>query len=199
MKIEEFTGKWRNPLSKRNNTNFLILHHSGSINASFDQIHNSHLNNGWAGIGYHFFVNKKGFVYEGRPLDTIGAHTEGYNSISIGICFEGDFTREKMNDLQLNAGVDIIKYCLERYPKIAIKRHKDFAATLCPGTHFPFEEIVNQKKKLNELTDINDIVWEYSHRGIISDTNLWLEKLSRDSNAYWLARKTLQYIRQNNL
>lgn len=48
---------------------------------------------------------------------------------------------------------------------------------------------------LKELTDINDIVWEFHHRGIITDSSLWMKKLQEDKNAYWLARKTLHALR----
>ena len=47
-----------------------------------------------------------------------------------------------------------------------------------------------------ELTEINDIVWELSERGIISDKKLWLEKLKKDEDAYWLARKCAGFIRK---
>lgn len=50
-----------------------------------------------------------------------------------------------------------------------------------------------------ELTSINDLVWELAHRGIISDKELWLKKLEQDSNAYWLARKTVKYIQSKNI
>ena len=43
-----------------------------------------------------------------------------------------------------------------------------------------------------KLTTVNDIVWELSHRGIITATDLWLKKLKEDTNAYWLARKTVK-------
>lgn len=46
-----------------------------------------------------------------------------------------------------------------------------------------------------ELTSVNDIVWELGYRGIILDKKLWLKKLEEDQNAYWLARKCLNYIR----
>jgi len=51
----------------------------------------------------------------------------------------------------------------------------------------------------NELTSVNDIVWELAHRGIVSDKGLWLEKLAADSNAYWLARKTVKYLKEKNI
>ena len=50
--------------------------------------------------------------------------------------------------------------------------------------------------ELKELDSVNDIVWELGHRGIVTDTNLWLEKLSEDKNSYWLARKCLHFIRE---
>ena len=53
-------------------------------------------------------------------------------------------------------------------------------------------------EKKEELTSVNDIVWELSHRGIISDTALWLKKLEEDQNSYWLARKTVKYLMENN-
>ena len=48
-----------------------------------------------------------------------------------------------------------------------------------------------------ELTSVNDIVWELSSRGIITEKDLWLEKLESDANSYWLARKCANYIRRN--
>ena len=50
-----------------------------------------------------------------------------------------------------------------------------------------------------ELTSINDIVWELSHRGIITDKELWLKKLSEDMNSYHLARKTVSYLRKQGV
>ena len=54
-----------------------------------------------------------------------------------------------------------------------------------------------EKRIVEELTSVNDIVWELAERGIITDKALWLKKLSEDTNAYWLARKCVNYIRNN--
>lgn len=78
--------------------------------------------------------------------------------------------------------------------------HKYFAATGCPGPYleskFPYiaDEVNkilsgNKKEAPSELTSVNDIVWELNHRGIMTNTELWLKKLSEDTDAYWLARK----------
>ena len=51
---------------------------------------------------------------------------------------------------------------------------------------------------VKELTSVNDIVADLHLRGIISDVDLWLDKLQTDQNAYWLARKALQYIMERD-
>lgn len=48
-----------------------------------------HRERGWDGIGYHFLIGLNGEVWEGRPLDRIGAHCQGHNSHSIGIAYVG--------------------------------------------------------------------------------------------------------------
>lgn len=106
------------------------------------EVHKWHLNNGWAGIGYHFYVRKNGEVWQGRPIDTMGAHCYGENSDSIGICFEGNFESETMCEAQIKAGKELISYILSKYPSLKIYGHKDFNATACPGKNFPWTKIV---------------------------------------------------------
>ncbi len=48
---------------------------------------------------------------------------------------------------------------------------------------------------VQELESVNDIVWELANRGIITDKGLWLDKLEKDADAYWLARKAVNYMR----
>lgn len=47
----------------------------------------------------------------------------------------------------------------------------------------------------NVYTGVEEILWELNHRGIISDTALWREKMTNDSNIYWLCQKAVHYIR----
>jgi len=65
---------------------------------------------GWADIGYNFLVAEDGSVYEGRGWDTVGAHTYGYNSVSIGIAFIGNFSYRKPSAAALNAAKQLISY-----------------------------------------------------------------------------------------
>ena len=188
MTITEKSYRWNGKLSVRSSTKYIIVHHAAASKASADDIHKIHLGKDWAGIGYHFYVRKDGSVYRGRPIDKTGAHTTGYNSQSVGICFEGNFENETMSEVQKKAGQELIFYLKTIYPNAEVKRHRDFNATACPGRNFPFDEISNTEKS-KELTTVNDIVWELNHRGIISNTALWLEKLEKDQYAYHLAKK----------
>lgn len=143
MNIIEKTYKWASKLSKRKSTKRIILHHAEAVKCTADDIHKWHLNNGWAGIGYHFFVRKDGSIYRGRPEDTLGSHAKGANSDSIGICAEGSYMSEIMPEAQKQAIKELVAHLKSKYGITKIQRHKDVTSTDCPGTNFPFNEIVN--------------------------------------------------------
>ena len=48
-----------------------------------------HQARGFVTIGYHYYITRDGDVHAGRPLYQEGAHAAGYNSHSIGVCYEG--------------------------------------------------------------------------------------------------------------
>ena len=194
MQIVKTAWKWKSTPQKRRTTNYIILHHAAGNGSALD-IDRIHKNKGWSGIGYHFYVRKDGSVYEGRPIDTVGAQCTGYNSVSMGICFEGNFENETMTNAQLKSGIEIASYCKGMYSNAKVVKHSDLFATACPGKNFPFSKIANGQAE-KEITSVNDIVWELASRGIISDKALWLSKLETDKNAYWLAKKTVDYFRK---
>lgn len=196
MKIIEKKYNWNGGLTKRNKTNYIVLHHMAGY-GSADDIHRIHLNQGWTGIGYHYFIRKDGSIYTGRPIDMVGAHTSDYNSQAVGICFEGNYEADTiMPDIQKKSGQELITYLKGIYPKAQVKKHKDFNATACPGKNFPFDEIkkgvvITLNTTNQELINTNDIVWELNKRGIITNPSLWLKKCIPESNAYWIARKAV--------
>ena len=181
----------------------IAVHHMAHPTADVKTVEGWHINQGWRAIGYNFWVGFDGTIYEGRGFK-LGAGVSNQNGHIISIGFQGDYHSKetKMPDAQFNAGIDIIKYVLEKVPTIKkIGGHGEFMATACPGKYFPLEEMKTLKKRgeLKELTEVNDIVWEFAHRGIITDSSLWLKKLEEDKNSYWLARKTLHYMREHNI
>lgn len=144
MKINEVTYTWHGALTKRRATTRIILHHAAASKCTAQQIHSWHLANGWVGIGYHFFVRKDGSVYRGRPETVVGAHAGNNNYDSIGICFEGSFDREQMNDVQRTAGAELVAYLKDKYGITKVQKHSDVNATGCPGAHFPFAAIAEE-------------------------------------------------------
>lgn len=168
MNIIKTNWNWRAGLSKRLTTKYIALHHAAALTCSAQTVDKWHKGNGWSGIGYHFFVRKDGSVYEGRPLWATGAHVEGSNNNSIGICAEGDYSREKtMPEVQKKAIKDLLTYLKDIYPSAVVKGHKDLGASGCPGDYYPLQEMKDfwnesedipmtpeERKKFNEMVKI---------------------------------------------
>lgn len=200
MNITETNIKWNGTLSDRARTDYIALHHAEASTCTVWDIDAWHKGNGWSGIGYHFFVRKDGSVYRGRPLDKMGAHVQGKNNVSIGICAEGDYTREVMPDAQKKAICELLVYLKDNYyPTASIVGHGEIGDSDCPGGNYPLAEIKNGYRQIaesvSEYTEINDIVWELHHRGIVSNSDMWVERCGKDSNIYWFCRKLCRYIR----
>ena len=140
---------------RKGSINGFVLHHAAG-NGSVENIHKIHQNNGWAGIGYHFYVRKDGKVYRGRPENWVGAHTSGHNSTKLGICAEGNFEKEKMSVAQKNAIIELLEYLRGKYGNQKVYGHRDLDATACPGKNYPFNEIVNGKVK-EETKEVNTV------------------------------------------
>jgi N-acetylmuramoyl-L-alanine amidase len=115
--------------------NRLVVHCSATPNgkeyhaADIDRWHKAR---GWDGIGYHFVIALDGSVEPGRPVETIGAHVEGHNRDSIGICLIGT---DEFNSLQHTALARLLADLRKQYPAAEICGHRDFPDVhkLCPG------------------------------------------------------------------
>lgn len=136
-------------MTNRKSTSRIILHHAEASHCTAADIHRWHLNNGWAGAGYHFLVRKDGSIYRLRPENKVGSHAKGANSNSIGICFEGAYMTETMPQAQINAGKELVAYLKSKYGISKVQRHSDVYPTSCPGTNFPFDEIAGASGKVN--------------------------------------------------
>lgn len=63
---------------------------------------------GWADVGYNFVIGGDGHVYEGRGWDLVGAHTLGWNNISVSFSVMGDYTDHLPTTAALKALSDLI-------------------------------------------------------------------------------------------
>lgn len=127
------------PLATREVTDLIVIHHvgMGAAAESAAEIHRFHLRNGWSGIGYHYVVHQDGTIERGRPRDTVGAHTYGFNQSSIGIVLDGNFEEIVPTDVQLDRAARLIAALSHIYQlspdNRSVRGHRDLNATLCPG------------------------------------------------------------------
>lgn len=126
-------------LTNRRRTDAIIVHHVGNTNAdvSAETIHQWHLANGWAGIGYHFVIRKDGSIEQGRPMDTVGAHCYGENDHTVGVNLVGNFENYVPEDAQVASAKRLLAALCRNYgfapSSSTIFGHRDFNATACPG------------------------------------------------------------------
>lgn len=166
MKIINEGLKFNN-LTYGNIPNKIVLHNADASNCTVQDIHQWHLNNGWSGIGYHYYVRKDGSIYKGRPDNVIGSHCKGSNTGSLGICFEGRYMKETMSQTQYNAGIELIKYLFNKYGALAIYGHRELYNTDCPGTNFPLQDFKNVKEHNSGTWKQDTVGWWY----VYSDGN----------------------------
>src|SRR5690625_5117445 len=88
--------------------NMIVIHHTAHPTWTIHDTHNFHRNsNGWAGIGYNWFVDKQGRVYEGRGYNQ-GAHAVEVNRHSYGIALQGNFENERPTSEQWEATLQLV-------------------------------------------------------------------------------------------
>lgn len=156
-------------LSRRGSTNRIIIHHAEASSASVETIHSWHKGNGWAGIGYHFYVRKDGSIYRGRPEWAVGAHASGANSDTIGVCFEGNYMVETMPDAQLNAGRELVAWLKSKYGISKVLPHKSVTDTDCPGRNFPFDAVAGGSDYTEPTTGVqNALGWAIGEKPLLT-------------------------------
>ena len=151
------SGAW----TRRSVTDMVILHHAAARSYSPEQVNTQHNNQGWNGIGYNFYIRKNGLIYEGRPIWAVGAHALNFNSRSVGICCEGDFNVEYMQDPQLAALSQLLTYVLSYYDLSAgnVRLHRDVNSTDCPGKNYPAVHEILAYNKESEVTEMDFNAW----------------------------------------
>lgn len=112
----------------------IIIHCSATPEGrslSFEECRRDHImHRHFRDIGYHFYITRDGTVHDGQPIEKVGAHCEGHNSHSIGICYEGGLDANgKPADTRTEAQRKALKSLVERmhrlFPKALIVGHHD--------------------------------------------------------------------------
>ena len=154
-------------MNMNNHPAMLIVHHleAEGNNWTVQAIDNMHkAENGWAGIGYHYYIRLDGTIYKGRPDNAIGAHCQGSNTNTLGIAFEGDYDkRSTMPDVQFKAWCDLEFYLTCKYGFMPVFGHREKGSSECPGKLFPLEKVrsANYTPSRVKGWNENDTGWWY--------------------------------------
>ena len=183
---------------------FIVIHNTANDASAKNEV--AYMKNSSSATSYHFAVDDAE-ITQAVPLDRNAWHAgDGTNGkgnrkgIAIEVCYSKSggerFLKAEENAARLTAQLLMERgWGIER-----VKKHQDFSGKYCPHRTLDlgWERFLKMVEGFMELTTVNDIVWELSARGIISDKDLWLKKLEEDENAYWLARKSVNYMRKQN-
>jgi hypothetical protein len=160
----------RAPPYYADSVHFAIVHHTAGSN-SYTRAQSASIvraielyhvqGNGWNDIGYNFLVDKYGQIFEGRyggmTRPVIGAHSEGFNTGSVGVAVIGDYGSTSITPAARAALISLLAWRLDldhvdpsssvvrisagnpRYRAgaavtlRAISAHRDVYPTSCPG------------------------------------------------------------------
>ena len=113
---------------------YLVVHCSASSPSVYVDaavIDRWHRQRGFFKIGYHYVIKRDGVVEKGRDDEEVGAHVQGHNTGSLGICLAGgtdakgnpanNFTKEQFDALEV-----LLEKLLKQHPKAEILGHRDF-------------------------------------------------------------------------
>lgn len=93
----------------------VVIHCSDSPNGrdiGVHEIRDWHLDRGFTDIGYHYVIRRSGVLEEGRPIGKAGAHVQGHNKLSVGICLVG---RDKFTKAQLTTLHSLVVALMEEF------------------------------------------------------------------------------------
>lgn len=125
----------------RKHTDYIIIH-CAATRATQDidikDVDRWHREKGWRMVGYHYFIKRDGTLQEGRPLMDGGAHAEGYNDKSVGVCLAGgvaadgitpevNYTKKQWATLR-----ELVFKLHKQFPQAKIIGHSDVAPKACP-------------------------------------------------------------------
>ena len=132
-------------MAKRKETKYIAVHCAATpagIDIGVKEIDRWHRQKGFLKVGYHFVIRRTGQIELGRDEDEIGAHVQGYNAVSIGVCLvggvdaddvskaENNFTKEQFSTLRT-----LLERLQIQYPDAEVLGHRDFpdVAKACPS------------------------------------------------------------------
>ena len=139
--------------------NLLVLHCSDTRpdqDFTIEKLMRSHRNKGYGAYpGYHIYVRRDGTLFYCRPVAERGCHVKGYNTSSIGICYEGGHScspeakyEDNRTAEQMVALDEVLRILHEIYPEARIVGHCELnprkaCPCLDPPASVEYQYIIN--------------------------------------------------------
>lgn len=114
----------------------LIVIHCSATRAedsySPEQLIADHKARGFDTAGYHYYITRDGKLYALRPVDMVGAHARGFNTVSVGVCYEGGLDKsynasDTRTAPQRQMLAQLIYELQKRYPDAVVVGHRDLS------------------------------------------------------------------------
>ena len=127
---------------------FIVIHHNGVAGRTIENIRRSHKARGFSDVGYHYVIHEDGVIHRGRLESKVGAHVQGLNAKSIGVCLIGNGNKAPFNAAQLLALECKLAELGAAYPDAAVIGHREVNKYLpkkyhtrktCPGKYLDLD------------------------------------------------------------
>lgn len=144
--ITDLTAAFNNGNLKRHKTLYIVLHHTaGPKDGRINDICRVHFGqHKWSSIGYHFFIDTDGGIYQLRDTDENCPHSLCYNDNAVAIVLNGNFSEYEPTAEQWDSALKIVRSMMKKYGLTAndVYRHGDMPNnnTECCGKFFNLEQ-----------------------------------------------------------
>lgn len=130
--------------------NRVFIHCSASDKPKHDDvavIRKWHREQGWADIGYHYFITKQGVIQVGRDIEVVPAAQVNHNARTIAICLGG---LNNFTEAQFDALRSMCHAIHDALPLVTFHGHREVnPGKTCPN--FDYREVLGLNKR-GELT-----------------------------------------------
>jgi len=122
----------------RRRTDYIVVHCSATPPSSdigadeIDEWHRNRKPTPFKMIGYHAVIRRDGQIEFGRHFDEAGAHVQGQNYRSVGVCMVGGIdeqgdAEDNFNDEQFDSLTTVIAMLQRAYPDAEVVGHRDLS------------------------------------------------------------------------
>jgi N-acetylmuramoyl-L-alanine amidase len=175
--------------------NLIVVHCSATMEGkafNAKAIDEMHRQRGFNKIGYHFVVLLDGTIEHGRRIEEIGAHAQGYNASSIGICYIGGIGRDakgaiKGKDtrtpMQKDALRNLIRKLKLQYPAARVLGHRDLSPDLNRDGKITSEEFIKECPCFNAIPEYDGVLSDTAKGGALRTVSASFDTMEFDPAA----------------